>query len=245
MKTYQILGAPLMAVFALSALAGPAHAKAKAKITYQNADRNRDGMVTLKEWQIESDSAFAGRDWNGDGVLSGNEMKPGAVKPIVSSDPFRALDRNLDGVVVLSEWDGSNATFQQLDTNDNGQLSSAEFHASVDSDQFAALDHNSNGVISRTEWHNSSASFVEMDRNRNEQITRDEFYNQNQYPMSVFRELDVNNDKRISRSEWRDEAEAFTRIDTNGDNLVSETEFNNRQNISIVEQIFKDIFRTR
>jgi Ca2+-binding EF-hand superfamily protein len=240
-----ILSTLLLTTFAFSASAAPAASPSKTTVTYQSADRNRDGVITLKEWRTESDNVFTSHDWNNDGIISGAEMKAGAVKPKSSSDPFRALDSNQDGVIVLGEWEGSTTAFQQLDTNNDDRLSAEEFHTRANLDQFAELDHNGDGIISRTEWHNSSASFVNMDRNRDEKITREEFYDREQYPTSVFRELDVNNDKRISRSEWRDEVGVFTRTDVNGDNFVSENEFNNRQNVGAIEQIFKDIFRSR
>jgi len=230
-------------VLILSLSGGPAHAKA-ANMKYRGMDRNNDGVVTREEWRGDSDRSFDNNDWNGDGVLSGDEVRPGARRP-EKADPFRALDRNNNGVVSPSEWTGTMQDFNRMDQDRNGNLSVEEFHQRSGLDQFSELDHNNDGVISRKEWHNTSRSFEGLDLNRDGKLNRDEFNNRQQYPVSVFRELDQNNDKRISRSEWRSTIEAFNRLDTNGDNLLSENEFNARQSGNLVEQIFQEIFRGR
>jgi hypothetical protein len=40
-------------------------------------DRNHDGRITRAEWR-GNDVSFRVHDWNGDGVLSGAEVRPGA-----------------------------------------------------------------------------------------------------------------------------------------------------------------------
>lgn len=118
----------VLALCALTIFSYPVYAKIKIEPTYHKADRNQDGVITLKEWRNESDLSFNKRDWNHDGILSGNEIKDSTLKPTQSSDPFRALDQNQDGMIVLSEWNGSLTTFQARDTNENGQISAQEFH---------------------------------------------------------------------------------------------------------------------
>jgi Ca2+-binding EF-hand superfamily protein len=236
-------------VLILSVLAGSAHAKQqKVNMKYKGVDRNNDGVVTRDEWRGNCDQSFDNNDWNGDGALSGDEVTPGARRPQgagASADPFRALDRNNNGVISPSEWTGTMQDFNRLDQDHNGNLSVEEFHQRAGQDQFSELDHNVDGVISREEWHNASKSFETLDLNRDGKLSRDEFYNKQQYPVSVFRELDQNNDKRISRSEWRSTTNAFNRLDANGNNFLSETEFNGSQSNSLVEQIFQEIFSRR
>jgi hypothetical protein len=47
---------------------------------FQGLDKNRDGIITRSEWQGD-DRAFANHDWDGNGFLSGDEVRPGATKP--------------------------------------------------------------------------------------------------------------------------------------------------------------------
>jgi hypothetical protein len=50
-------------------------------------DTNGDGVITRDEWR-GNDRSFADHDRNGDGVLSGPEVKPGA-QPCRRSRPTR------------------------------------------------------------------------------------------------------------------------------------------------------------
>src|SRR5689334_10760404 len=56
----------------------PTSAQAQtAQMRFQGMDVNRDGVITRDEWR-GSDRAFQNQDWNGDGRLSGNEVRVGA-----------------------------------------------------------------------------------------------------------------------------------------------------------------------
>ncbi|MCA1563530.1 MAG: hypothetical protein LC753_06755 [Acidobacteria bacterium] len=50
------------------------------QMRFQGLDKNRDGMITRSEWQGD-DRSFANHDWNSNGVLWGDELRPGATKP--------------------------------------------------------------------------------------------------------------------------------------------------------------------
>jgi Ca2+-binding EF-hand superfamily protein len=240
-----------LSIMILSLSGGLAHGMAQVRqnednvdmmMKYQDMDRNNDGKITREEWQ----RFFNNHDWNGDGVLSGDELRSGASRQSASSDQFRALDRNNSGAISRSEWIGTTQDFNRLDQDRNGHLSVNEFYQSPGLYQFSELDYNNDGVITYEEWSpNSRRSFEVLDLNRDGKLTRDEFYNSQQYTVSVFRELDQNNDGRISRSEWRSTSDAFNRLDTNGDNLLSEDEFNTPQSNSIAVQILQEIFKKR
>jgi len=209
---------------------------------YQGMDQNNDGKITRKEWQ----KFFNNHDWNGDGVLSGDEVRPGANRQSVSSDQFRALDRNNSGAISRSEWTGTTQDFNRLDQDRNNHLSVEELDQRWESDLFSELDYNNDRVIAYDEWSpNSRRSFEVLDLNRNGKLTHDEFYNPQQYPVSVFRELDQNNNRMISRREWRSTSDSFNRLDTNGNNLLSEDEFNAPQSDSLVIQILQEVFKKR
>jgi Ca2+-binding EF-hand superfamily protein len=212
---------------------------------YRAMDQNNDGRITREEWQ----RSFNNHDWNGDGVLSGDELRPGASRyqeTSASSDQFRALDRNNSGAISRSEWTGTTQDFNRLDQDRNDHLSVEEFYQRLGSDQFSELDNNNNGVITYDEWYPSSRrSFDALDLNRDGRLNRDEFYNQQQYVVSAFRELDQNNDGRISRREWRSTSQDFNNLDTNGDGYLSENEFNTPQSQNIAVQILQEIFKKR
>ena len=50
------------------------------RMKIQGMDTDNDGAITRQEYR-GNDRSFANHDWNGDGVLSGEEVRPGAHKP--------------------------------------------------------------------------------------------------------------------------------------------------------------------
>jgi Ca2+-binding EF-hand superfamily protein len=108
---------------------------------FSGMDRNNDGVITRQEWR-GSDDSFRVHDWNGDGILSGEEVRRGGRRPgqrsdnvfdlpdenmdIDREDRFENLDVNQDGRIQASEWHGSEDAFEWLDRNNDGTLSRAE-----------------------------------------------------------------------------------------------------------------------
>ena len=113
---------------------------------YNGLDRNRDNAVSRGEWNGD-DRSFANRDWNRDGVLSGDELRAGATRPTASRLPpppaptpkaarprtesdevlFARRDVNRDGHVSRAEWVGTASEFNRLDFNKDGVLSAYEY----------------------------------------------------------------------------------------------------------------------
>jgi EF hand len=212
-------------------------------------DRNRDGVVTRDEWQ-GSERSFGVHDWNGDGVLSGDELKPGARRPGRPAseddyrDPdtyrfsdwtesgFRDLDRDRDGRLSRTEWYYDAETFTRMDANHDGLVNLREFLGTADDDRedrFDNLDVNGDGRITWNEWHVGREAFESLDRNGDGVLTRTEMVgSQPPQPREVFAALDVNHDGRLSRSEWRWSQGSFAERDRNGDGVITPDEFGDR-----------------
>jgi Ca2+-binding EF-hand superfamily protein len=227
-------------------IAAPCVGQARQRnIRFQAMDTNRDGVIVREEWR-GNDRSFRNHDWNGDGKLSGDELRPGAqrdpdwddrdVETAISyegdrtSTRFRALDHDRDNRLTRLEWHASYETFSRLDRNRDKQLTLAEFTAADDDDpedRFADLDADSDGRLTRDEWHGSTAVFNALDGNRDGVLTRVEAVGQQTTAPDEFRSLDVNNDGAIARNEWHWNAAAFDRLDTNRDGRLVRGEFEN------------------
>src|SRR6185436_285636 len=123
----------LLILFALGALALPAIGERRSEqIRFSGLDRNGDGRITRNEWR-GNDRSFANEDWNGDGVLSGEEVRPGASRPIDLQSTerneagFRNLDRNNNGFIARNEWRGDRLGFDRMDVNRDGVLNRDEY----------------------------------------------------------------------------------------------------------------------
>lgn len=119
-----------------------------------------DGIISRAEWR-GSERAFQNQDWNGDGQLSGPEVRLGGRRSANFEEAdhvpnrferfvswthagFNNLDWNNNGRVERAEWYGSDAVFASLDRNHDGELRRFEVAGGVDTpndtwDQFASL----------------------------------------------------------------------------------------------------------
>ncbi len=173
---------------------------AQAQMRFEAMDSNRDGVITRGEWR-GTDVSFRNQDWDGDGVLSGDEVRTGArrqanwsqdwnqdgrVDKLDSqiSQRFRGYDMNDDSRVALTEWPGDERLFSRLDTNRDGYMTIQEYTQgsgfALDSRggpsyRFSNIDLNNDGWVTRNEWNMGSAEFVRLDLNRDNRISRYEF----------------------------------------------------------------------
>jgi len=211
-------------------------------------DTNRDGEISRTEWR-GNDRAFANHDWNGDGKLSGPEVRPtgqdatdwstvdhnpsGRERTLIySRQGFQTLDHNRDNRLTPNEWHFDVEIFRRIDTNRDNAVTVEEFVGNdVDDlrdDQFDDIDVNNDGRVSRSEWYGSAAAFTTLDRNKDGFLSRFEVVGGLDYTDDLFdefRSLDYDNNGTISRQEWHWSLASFNTRDTNRDNVISRQEF--------------------
>jgi Ca2+-binding EF-hand superfamily protein len=102
-------------------------------------DTDNDGVVTRAEWR-GTDQAFREQDTNGDGVLSGDEVRVRASQTPATPDRnrrgqmiarFERADRNRDGRLLRDEWAGDDASFNRMDQDRDMVITFDEFSAVV------------------------------------------------------------------------------------------------------------------
>jgi hypothetical protein len=122
---------------------------------FPGVDRDHDGVIRRAEWR-GSDASFASHDWNRDGVLSGKEMIPGAVRPAPARSasrqpaaapaPIPAAPRATPRPSSAPDPDGP--VFARLDANHDGVLTRVEWP----DERFSRVDFNHDGVLSAYEY---------------------------------------------------------------------------------------------
>jgi Ca2+-binding EF-hand superfamily protein len=242
-----------IAFCAAALLAADAHVEAqkqaRAPMRFQAMDSNRDRRITRNEWR-GTDQSFRQHDWNGDGVLSGDEVRPGAERPAAGVEAtdfdspereyefndwttrgFAALDHNNDRRITRDEWHFAREGFRRADHNGDGVISRAEFLNTdlVDDDRgdlFVYLDANNDRRVSRSEWHGGTAAFNALDTNKDGVLTRAELDGDDAPPEDLFVSVDVNHDGSIALNEWHWSRQSFDQRDANRDGRLSRAEFN-------------------
>jgi hypothetical protein len=227
---------------------GRAAGQKPAQIRFQVMDQNKDGIIQRTEWQ-GSTRAFAVQDWNGDGVLSGQEVRIGAQRNTNwleadhqpnrvernlswTATAFTNLDHNRDGRLTANEWHYDTETFNRVDRNRDQAINRAEFLGNGQDDgrdiNFDDLDVNNNGRVERTEWYFSDAAFTSLDRNRDGSLNRFEVVgtqNTTGDTYDQFASLDYNRNNSLERNEWHWSIASFTQRDLDRNGLLSQREF--------------------
>ncbi len=240
MRSQLLIAAAVLA--ALPTVAGAQATRRPAEIRFQAMDRNGDRTITRQEWQ-GSDRSFVVHDWNGDGVLSGEEVRVGARRQRSNAPDydggefydwtargFTSVDHNRDGRITRQEWHFDQEGFYRADHNRDGVLTRSEFLGEARDDdrddRFAYLDADDNGRIERDEWHSTAAEFTRLDRNRDGRLTPAELgsVDVNANRPETFAGLDINRNGTISFNEWHWSRASFDQRDANSDGVLSRNE---------------------
>ena len=182
------------ALLVASALPSEAQTRAATRtappIRFQEMDRNNDRVVARAEWQ-GTDESFQQYDWNGDGLLSGDEVRLNAGERARGRDDFSydtpeydvndwpagrfaAIYRNHDGRIARKEWRLDRELFRRADRNSDNFVSRGEFNR-MPQQLFSSADVNRDGFIEANEWRGARATFDRRDLNHDGRLTRDEF----------------------------------------------------------------------
>jgi Ca2+-binding EF-hand superfamily protein len=237
----------LILVPAAQSGATPQRRSAEAE-RFRTMDQDRDGVITRSEWR-GSRQSFDVHDWNRDGVLSGDEVRPGARRQQPwPDDPddnatansqlydwtpqrFRDLDHDRDGRIERDEWHFDAELFRRIDSDRDGSVSRREFLGvggddDDRDDRFSDLDVNGDGRIARAEWHGGPRVFARRDRDGDGFLSRAELLgaDENDAPADLFASLDVNRDGRVTPNEWHWARRGFDRRDGNRDGSLSRDE---------------------
>jgi hypothetical protein len=223
-----------------------------AQMRFEVMDRNNDGMIQREEWN-GSVRSFQVHDWNGDGVLSGQEVRIGAQRNSnleeADHNPNRAerfvawtvvgfnnLDHDRDRRITQNEWHYDFETFRRVDRNRDNALTQAEFVGGDPDtawnddrgDSFDDLDVNNNGRVERGEWHASADAFTWLDRNGDGTLSRFEVVGSQDTTGDTydqFASLDFDKNGTIARNEWHWSLGSFTRRDLDKNGVLTRREF--------------------
>ena len=243
--TFSFLALQWMGLAAPAVTSAEAQNQPVSRMRFQALDRNNDGRITRDEWN-GSERSFQSHDWNGDGELSGNEVRAGAQRntELADHDPnrfernlnwtqanFNSLDHNRDGRLSANEWHFDLETFRRVDANRNNSISLQEFLGEgvddVRDDSFDNMDWNNNGRVERSEWYGGTAEFNRLDVNRDGVLSRYEVVGGTESfdTWDQFNHLDYDRNGTLSRAEWHWSNASFAVRDRNRDGIISRQEF--------------------
>jgi len=158
---------------------------------FEELDENADGTVSREEWDIAHDT-FLKADTDANSFISAEEFL--AITPI-----------HHDDVTTVEK----EARFQELDTDQDGQISQDEWE--VGHDRFAAADIDGDELVSLDEF----LSLTELNGKEIPTEQKEE----------RFVEIDSDEDSYITQAEWDAAHDRFAVIDTDKDELITKEEF--------------------
>lgn len=118
----------------------------------QEADANKDGVITREEVSAAKKARFATIDTNGDGALSMDEMKVHHDEEMAKRET-KMKEKMPEKMASMKEKKHSrmNEYFTKMDKDGNGTLTFDEFGHAGEKDMFARMDSNGDGRITKDE----------------------------------------------------------------------------------------------
>jgi Ca2+-binding EF-hand superfamily protein len=139
---------------------------------------------------------------------------------------FSQMDRNNDGQISRAEWTGSDRSFEVHDWNNDGRLSGDEVRVgSWQNVRIEDADHDPSRAERYLSW--TEMGFANLDHNRDRRVTPNEWH----YDQETFIRADRDRDGSLDRVEFLgtdvedDRGDQFDDIDINGNNRIERSEW--------------------
>ena len=215
-------------------LAGPAAAQSLAD--FERIDANKDGAVSLEEFEAARRRDFELLDVGKDGLLSRQEFisQRGADPTLarLRERRFQEIDADRDGRVSRNEYLAyGRRQFVVLDRDRDGRITRAEFEAALAGNAAPPPAERpparSPGLRPPVQDPQLRAAFDRIDRDRDGFITAAEL---DAARLETFQQMDINGDNRLTREEMvaaRGEAAGarFAELDADKNGFVTRREF--------------------
>lgn len=220
LKTVLATAGFMMLASPVLALQGPPLPPGEGPGSFERADLNKDGAITMDEVRTTRTAVFDRADKNKDGFVTEEEMRAarpsrpdgmqGRPRPPREAreghDLMSLADANKDGAVTRAEFDAAMAARAQ-EKQTMTQQRSAEM--------FTRLDANKDGRVTRDELDAMRGKMGERMKGRRD----------GPQPPPPFGTYDANKDGKISRDEWIARPDPmFERADANKDGRLTREE---------------------
>jgi Ca2+-binding EF-hand superfamily protein len=115
------------------------------QVTFETADKNKDGLVNKEEGNLINGFDFSRADTNDDATLTRAEFQAAMAKSTPRGDALQSGDRT------------EQTTFDKADSNSDGKVSREEANK-IDGFNFSKADVDENAYLSRLEFQTAMAS---------------------------------------------------------------------------------------
>ena len=179
------------------AFASPLPTAAQIRTAFVSVDTNRNGRISIAEWDNASFALFHSVDKNNDDFIDRDELKAGNLAP----DTFLRADVDHDQRLSVREFvDLRRAIFNTADIDRDDVLTPIEFELLILMERVGWQDANQNGRIEISELSASlNKAFSALDTDGDGTVSDVEA---SYMRPGAFKRYDTNQDGRLSRDEF-------------------------------------------